>query len=208
MRKSAFIVRLSWVDYFTLSGMIVSILAAALVLAGKFEFALSFLFLAMLIDAFDGIFARKYNMIREFGRYLDGFVDVMDYLVVPSLFLYLWGFDTWYYGLVLIAFILCGVIRLSVFNEIGNIKNEKSELAYRGMPVFWSVLFLGIAFILSWFIAKQALFWIIAVAYSLFAVLMVYDRPFYKFKNPKFILLMVVSGIVLFAVAGIRNPTA
>jgi CDP-diacylglycerol---serine O-phosphatidyltransferase len=207
-KSSVFIVKLSWVDYLTLSGLVVSIFAAALVLAGEFEFALSLLFAAMLIDAFDGIFARKYQLTREFGRYLDGFVDVMDYLAVPALFLYRWGFDTWYYGLILMSLILCGVVRLAVFNEIGNIKNAKAELAYRGMPVFWSVLFLGIAFILSWFIAKAVLFWMVAVAYAAFAALMVYDRSFYKFKNPKFILVIVVSATVLFAVMGIRKHVA
>lgn len=200
--KKRFIVTLNPVDWLTVSGILLSLCSAALVLAGQFSFALSILFIAMLVDALDGVLARKFKLERDFGRYLDGFVDVFDYLAVPSLFLYQWGFNTWYYGIVLVAFIIAGVVRLSVFNEIGNVKDETSGLSYLGMPVFWSVLFLGLIYIIDWFFAHGAVFPCVAVLFALFSFFMVYNRNFYKFKSVTVMLTMILSMSLLFALDG------
>jgi CDP-diacylglycerol--serine O-phosphatidyltransferase len=202
MKKSMFIVRLNLVDVLTLSGLILSLIAASFALSGQFAFALSFLFMAMLADAFDGIMARKFGFERDFGRYLDGFVDVFDYLIVPSIFLLVWGFNTWYYGIVLIMVIVSGVIRLSVFNEVGNVKNEDDDLSYWGMPVFWNQFFLGGAFILSWFAGKEIVFPVLAVVLILFAFFMLYNGRFHKFKSWKIMLAVVLCGAVIFALNG------
>jgi phosphatidylserine synthase len=200
--KKRFIIILNPVDWLTVSGIVLSLCSAALVLADQFSFALSLLFVSMLVDALDGVLARKFKLERDFGRYLDGFVDVFDYLAVPSLFLYQWGFNTWYYSLVLVIFIVAGVVRLSVFNEIGNVKDETSGLSYLGMPVFWSVLFLGFIYIIDWFFTHGALFPCVAVLYALFAFFMVYNRKFYKFKSVMVMLTMILSMSLLFALDG------
>lgn len=202
MKKSLTIVSLNRVDILTLSGMFLSCCSCALALKGQYAFSMSFLFMAMLADAFDGILARKYGLTRDFGRYLDGFVDVFDYLVVPSIFLYMWGFNTWYDGLILVLFMMSGIVRLSVFNEIGNI-NEGDGLSYLGMPVFWSVLGLGGIYILSWITGKAVLFPLIAILLVLFSAMMVYNRPFYKFKNPKTIFMFVFGCAILFFLQGL-----
>lgn len=201
-KKNIFIVKLNYVDCLTLSGLIFASISAGFALANQFSFSLSFLFIAMLADAFDGVFARRYGTERDFGRYLDGFIDVFDYLVVPSLFLYCWGFNTWYYIIVLFLFMTTGVIRLSVFNEIGNTKNENNELSYLGMPVFWSALFLGIIYIAGWTIDKDYLFPAVAVLFAVFAILMVYNGKFYKFKSWKTMLLVILGGSIIFALDG------
>src|SRR4030042_1506402 len=180
--KKYFIVSLNPVDCLTISGIVISLCAAALVLAGEFSLALSLLFIAMLVDALDGVLARKFGLESDFGRYLDGFGEVFDYLAVPSLFLYRWGFNIWYYGIILLLFIVSGVVRLSVFNEIGNIKDDKSGLAYFGMPVFWSVLFLGILSIADWFFPHGAIFPIVAGLFGLFLLFIVYRRRFFFVK--------------------------
>jgi phosphatidylserine synthase len=203
--KDPFIVRLTWVDGLTLCGLVLASLAACLALHGQFAFALSLLFVAMIADAFDGILARKFGMERDFGRYLDGFIDVYDYLAVPALFLYLWGFNTWYYGAVLILFMMCGVVRLSHFNEIGNVQNEEDELSYLGMPVFWSILLLGGLYAVSWLIPPKFLFPPAAVLFTAFAVLMLCNRPFHKFKNPRRILAVLAGASLLFALKGLAD---
>jgi len=200
--KKRFIVTLNPVDWLTVSGIILSLCSAALVLREEFSLALSLLFIAMLVDALDGVLARKFKLERDFGRYLDGFVDVFDYLAVPSLFLYQWGFNTWYYSIVLVLFIVAGVVRLSVFNEIGNVKDETSGLAYLGMPVFWSVIFLGFIYIMDWFFNHGAIFPLVAVLYALFAFFMVYNRNFYKFKSVIVMLTMILTMAILFAFEG------
>ncbi|MCP4131573.1 MAG: CDP-archaeol synthase [bacterium] len=202
MKKNIFIIRPNIVDCMTLSGLFFASWAAVLAIAGKFAFSLSLLYVAMLADAFDGFMARKYGTERSFGRYLDGFVDVYDYLVVPSIFLYCWGFSTWYYSIILVIFMMCGVIRLSVFNDVGNIKDEDDGLSYWGMPVFWSTFFIGGAYILSWTIEKAYLFPFIAALFAVFGVLMVYNGRFYKFKSWKVMLSVILGGSILFALDG------
>ena len=93
MVKKYFIVRLNRVDYLTVTGIFLASCSGALINGDRFSLALAVLFLAMLVDALDGILARKFHLERDFGRYLDGFVDVFDYLVIPSFFLYRWGFN-------------------------------------------------------------------------------------------------------------------
>lgn len=198
-----FIVKLNPVDYLSLVGLLLSGSAIGLTLHKQFSFALSLLFLAMLADAFDGLMARKLGTEREFGRYLDGFIDVFDYLLAPALFLYIWGFNTWYYVLVLFLFLTCGVIRLSVFNLIGNVKNEEDELSYLGMPVFWSVLFLGIFYILGWIVSTSVLFPLIGVLFTAFAVLMILNRRFYKFRDWRVMLSLILGFSILFALKGL-----
>ncbi len=202
MKKETFIIRLNRVDYLTLLGVVFSSLSIGFSISGKFSFALSVLFLAMLVDAFDGILARKFGTERNFGRYLDGFIDVFDYLAAPAVFLYCWGFNTWYYVAVLILFLISGVVRLSVFNEIGNIKDEEAGLSYLGMPVFWSVLFLGPLYILGWFIATAYLMPAIAAIFAAYAFFMIYNKRFYKPKNWKAMLAVIVSYFLLFCLDG------
>lgn len=202
MENGRFIIQLNWVDGLTLTGLALSSLSMGFAMAGEFSFALSILFLAMLTDAFDGILARRFGTERNFGRYLDGFVDVFDYLAAPALFLYCWGFNSWYAVIVLILFIVAGVVRLSVFNEIGNIKDEKDGLSYLGMPVFWSVLFLGVLHILSWLIDKAVFMPAIAGIFSVYAFMMVSNRRFHKFKNWKAMLLVLLSFSLLFVLDG------
>lgn len=205
MKDNYFIVKLNWVDCITLLGLFFAASSCALSLSGKFEFSLSLLYIAMLADAFDGVLARKYGLGRDFGRYLDGFVDVADYLIAPSIFLYLWGFNTWYYGMVIVFFIMCGVIRLSVFNETGNLKDEDDGLSYWGMPVFWSAIFLGIFYILGWILPKGIIFPVIAVSLGVYSVLMIYNGRFFKFKDIKMMLFSILGGTLLFSLVGLAK---
>ena len=165
MKKNLFIINLNWVDWFTLLGVVSSFYAYIMAFYGFLSFSLSLLFVAMITDAMDGFLARSFNLERPFGRYLDGFIDEMIYLIGPAIFMYVWGMTQWYYIVIMCAFIGSGVVRLSVFNEIGNIKKEdsnenesgKKKLGYLGMPVFWSLFILSFFYILSWFINKDAL---------------------------------------------------
>ena len=196
------IIHLNRVDCLTLFGMCLTCIACVLCLNGQFDFALGFFYLAMLADAFDGILARKLGLTRDFGRYLDGFVDVFDYLMGPALFLYMWGFDSWYAILILIAFMVSGIVRLSVFNEMGNI-DKGDRLAYLGMPVFWSLLFLGVIYIASWFTGKEPLMPVITLFFILATALMIFKRPFHKFQNPMHIFIFVSGCALLFLLKGL-----
>jgi len=201
--KNRFIVQLNWVDYLTLSGVLWSSIAITLSLSGHFAFALSLLFVAMLVDAFDGILARKYRLEREFGRYLDSFIDMLDYLIAPAIFLYCWGFSGILDSMILMFFVISGIIRLSVFNQVGNLKEANNDkLSYWGMPVFWSIFILAAAYLLALLVSKPFVFALLAVILVIYSILMIYNRRFYKFQDIRLILILVLGGIILFAFLG------
>ncbi|MES2818134.1 MAG: CDP-alcohol phosphatidyltransferase family protein [Pseudomonadota bacterium] len=194
---SRYIVRLNPADMLTLTGLVTSALAILCALHGLFALASGWLFISMLGDALDGKLARRLKIERPFGRYLDGFMDMQIYLVAPSLILYLQGFDgAW--GLFLLLMIGCGCTRLAVFNDIGNIR-EGNELAYLGMPVFWSVFGLGAYQVLVLWLPPLWLHALLAVAIVAFANAMLLRRPFFKFKRLSHIFALTLGGFVLLA---------
>lgn len=191
-----FIIRLNRVDCLTLSGVASASLAVACFLERQFFLGTALLFLAMLGDALDGLLARRLGLVRNFGRYLDGFMDVLIYLVAPALGCYLMGFSgVW--SVFLLAMLMAGCIRLAVFNDIGNLQ-EEGGLAYLGMPVFWSVFLLAGFELLAFVLPTPLLFGALAVALSLFSLAMLWHRPFFKFKKLSHILGLTVGGAALF----------
>lgn len=198
-----FIIRLNRVDLLTLSGVVTASLATACFLERQFFLGTALLFLAMLGDALDGMLARRLGLVRNFGRYLDGFMDVLIYLVAPALGAYLMGFDgPW--SLFLLAMLMAGCTRLAVFNDIGNLQ-EDSGLAYLGMPVFWSVFGLAGFQLLAFVLPTAALFPALALALALFSLAMLWHRPFFKFSKLSHILGLTLGGAVLFLVLHLRG---
>ncbi|MCG8670827.1 MAG: CDP-alcohol phosphatidyltransferase family protein [Pseudomonadales bacterium] len=174
-----------------------SSLSVGLSLHGYYYLGISVLFIAMLADAMDGILARKYGLERDFGKYLDGFMDVLIYLVSPGILLYESGFDGVYIVFIM-SMLTFGCIRLSVFNQIGNIE-ESNGLSYLGMPVFWSVFIVAIYLIVDLIVPEISKL-LLAVALTAFSVAMILNRPFYKFKSIKQILCLTIGGAGLFLV--------
>lgn len=200
---SHFIIRLNWVDYITLSSVVSTWMSIMLTLSGALNGAMSLLFLAMLADAFDGILARKYGTERNFGRYLDGFMDVLIYLVSPSLILYESGFSG-FYVIFIIAMIGFGCIRLSVFNDIGNIQ-ESDGLSYLGMPVFWSIPIVGLHQLMSQFTQSELPNVMLALGLSAFCYFMIVKRPFFKFTSLVQILSITLGGFAVFLALEFRS---
>lgn len=203
MKKPLLIVSLNPVDWLTLSGIWVAAISLYFAFNHQIAYSLSALYMAMLIDAFDGILARKYGYESEFGRYLDSFVDVLDYLVVPGFILYFWGFNGIFETVLIILLLCCGVLRLSVFNQTGNVKDESGKLAYLGMPVFWLNFILGGAYICSWILGQSIVFMLLWLVYPIASFLMIYNGPFFKFSSVNVIVSLVLGGASVFLVAGL-----
>lgn len=196
--NSPFIVSLNRVDYVTLTSVVTTCIASALAVNGYVYGAMSLLFLAMIADALDGMLARKWGLERNFGRYLDGFMDVLIYLVTPALVMYQWGFNG-VYGVFIMMYIAAGCCRLAVFNEIGNIE-EEGNLSYLGMPVFWSILLLALVMLSSLVLPLAVAHALLALILTVFSFLMIYRRPFFKFKSLVQILGVTLGGALVFAV--------
>jgi phosphatidylserine synthase len=184
------IVYLNPCDVLSLSIILWSALAIGLALHQQIELAIITTFMGMLADAMDGILARKSGTIRPFGRYLDGFMDMLLYLITPIV---IWSqFQLTSFMVVpWMIFLAAGVIRLSVFNEIGNTE-ENNKLSYLGMPVFWSIFILSISFFSSLFINKEILALLLSLVLFGFSALMLWAKSFYKPQNIYVILLVVL----------------
>jgi len=198
-KKSLFIIKLNRVDLITLSSVLTTFVALIWAMDGHLYFSMAMLFVAMTADAMDGMLARKWQLEREFGRYLDGFMDVLIYLVVPAVILVQWGFNG-YFSIFILLMIGAGCVRLSVFNQTGNIK-ESNGLSYLGMPVFWSVFLIAGVMLLEFLIGHQAALYLMALVLLVFSFYMVVSKPFFKFSSLQQILLLTIGGFSIFACA-------
>jgi CDP-diacylglycerol--serine O-phosphatidyltransferase len=217
--KIPFIIKLNRVDLITLSSVLTTFIAMMSAIDGHLYFAMVLLFLAMTADALDGMLARKWGLEREFGRYLDGFMDVLIYLVVPSIIMLQWAFDG-YWSVFILLMIACGCIRLSVFNQVGNIeedsiekdsiedvntKSAKTKLAYKGMPVFWSVFILAAVMMLEKVIGLTLSHILLAISLTLFSFYMIVDKAFFKFSSLTQILVLTLGGCTIFTVFALQQ---
>jgi CDP-diacylglycerol---serine O-phosphatidyltransferase len=198
MSQQHLIIRLNRVDLLTLSATLSVSLALWLTLNHKPFSATTILFLAMLADALDGIWARRRGVLREFGRYLDGFMDVLVYLVAPALIWHHTLLTDWS-ALLLPLLIACGCIRLAVFNQAGTTETPSGKPAYTGMPVFWSLFILAGSLLLNRFVSADIVTAILIVALPAFSFAMLWNRPFFKFTALWQILLLTLGGAALFA---------
>lgn len=208
MRKDLLIIRLNPVCWLTLAGLGID-LAAFFILVDLpslepgasfskdpgssplFFLAMGLMYLGMLTDAFDGILARKYKLDGEFGRYLDGFVDVFNYLILPNLALWRLGFRGPGAGVIIAVMIGTGILRLSKFNQIGNIKVEGAS-KYLGLPVFWSQLLLFPLYLVFALVPGKAFHLAAAIVWSAMAFAFICNKPFFKPKNA-----WVIAGVTL-----------
>lgn len=83
-----------------------------------FSFAVLFIFIAALLDRYDGKVARKLNQQSELGKQLDSMSDIISFGVAPALLMYEYALS--YAGaagmIVTILYITCGALRLARFN--------------------------------------------------------------------------------------------
>jgi len=102
------------------------------------------IFIAALIDVFDGKIARKLGTSGDFGKEIDSLADLVSFCLAPSLLIF-----SYYYGLVELKLIyllllsalplVCGAIRLAKFNAY----TEHSKKSYYiGLPTPSNAIFI------------------------------------------------------------------
>lgn len=201
-KSSLFIIDLNRIDVLTLSSVFTTFFAIMFAINEHIYLAMALLFVAMTADALDGMLARKYGLEREFGRYLDGFMDMLIYLVAPAIVMLQWGFKG-YYCVFIMLMIGAGSVRLSVFNQVGNVESTavdgQKNLSYLGMPVFWSVFILAGAMIIEKIFDPSFAHNVLAIMLLAFSFYMVVSKPFFKFRSLKQILSLTIGGFVMFA---------
>jgi len=107
-------------------------------LDAKWEPALTFIVIAVVLDGFDGRIARLLNGQTRFGAELDSLSDVIAFGVAPALLVYLWSLEAvsrygWMFAL---AFAACCALRLARFNASIDVDEQphKSAGFLTGVP--------------------------------------------------------------------------
>jgi len=186
-------------DYATLLALVLSWFAVVLLLKSLFFASLGVAVFALMADMMDGFLARKYGG-SSFGKYIDSFLDVILYLLYPSLFLFILGLSNIISAIVLAIFITAGVLRLARFTAQG-FEEDKGQRYYRGMPVFWNLLWLYIIALLfrrglsHWLIVDIA---VIVISWLMVSTIRVPKPGSYLFLIPLLLITGVVSIVIEF----------
>jgi CDP-diacylglycerol--serine O-phosphatidyltransferase len=117
---------------------------------------IDYCFVGMIIagvcDMFDGKVARhikdRTDEEKEFGVQIDSLADVICFITIPALTLYLFGLIEVYHIALLALYVVCGIVRLGYFNVAMSDK-DKAIACYSGLPVPMSVPIFGIVWLLS-----------------------------------------------------------
>lgn len=122
---------------------------------GRASFALLFLMLAGLCDMFDGTVAKtRKRTVQEkrFGIQIDSLADLICFGVLPAIVGYSFiqgSCNNPVYYVVLIAYVLCALIRLAYFNVCEEERQQtttESRKYYEGLPVTTVALILPLVY--------------------------------------------------------------
>lgn len=172
-------------------------------MAGNPLFGVICLLVAGFCDMFDGKIARTRKRTEEeksFGIQIDSLCDLVCFGVLPAVVAFALGLNRWYYEIILVLFVLCGLIRLAYYN-VTEISREKetneARHAYLGLPITFSALFVPIAYVLKSVIPDAFYTPFLAVVFG--ALGLAYITPF-TIKKPgkvKAICLVVIGAALL-----------
>lgn len=115
LRRGAYLVP----SLFTIGNIVMGFYAVVSGLRGDFGKAAALVFIAGVLDAFDGRIARAFGTESDFGKEYDSLADVLTFGAAPALLTYLWGIealsprDAW---LLPMFYLVCTATRLARFN--------------------------------------------------------------------------------------------
>lgn len=97
----------------------------------SYSYSVLFIFIAALLDRFDGMVARKLGQESELGKQLDSMSDIISFGVAPAILIYM--VDLFEFGtvgmIIAIIYIASGAFRLARFNIM------ESNGYFTGLPI-------------------------------------------------------------------------
>ena len=171
----------TWLTYISLGSAIVGIVQAT---RGNLGWAVFCIMFSGFCDMFDGIVARtKKNRTEDqknFGIQIDSLTDVIAFGVTPAVVFYFHGVQSALGVAILVAYVLCGLIRLAFFNVLETKRqsnpNESACLkAFRGMPITFSAIITPIVCFIGWALPCNVSIWLYHIAPVLMAFMFVFD---------------------------------
>ena len=108
------------------------------------QMACALIFIAALIDVFDGKIARKLGTAGEFGREIDSLADLVSFCLAPSILIFSYSYDLLKLNLIFLIILsafplVCGAIRLAKFNAY---KEHSEQSYYIGLPTPSNAIFI------------------------------------------------------------------
>ena len=170
-------------NFLSLLNLFFGILSIKYVFEYNFKLVLIFSSISLFCDYFDGLIARKYKLVTNFGKYLDSSADMVSFGILPGFILMKLIDNSNLYLLSNLAFLipLCTAIRLAKFNN-------SSKVNFIGLPSPINCYqFVYIAFLtqypeltkLNFMIETEILFFLIFLS----SYLLVSNINFFSMKN-------------------------
>jgi CDP-diacylglycerol--serine O-phosphatidyltransferase len=120
-------------NFLTFCNMTMGVTAIILAAYEYYLLASLFVMVGAVLDRYDGVIARKFDITSELGKEMDSLADIITFGVAPSIIALLFPLSELkfkYLGYIItIIFVACGWYRLSRFN-VSHFNN-----AYTGLPI-------------------------------------------------------------------------
>jgi len=131
---------LAWlVHFYTATGAVLAFAAALAAINGRFRDAFQLLIASTVVDATDGMFARRVGLPAATPRFdgarLDDIVDYLTFVFVPMLILYLAGDLPERWGFWVVAAVL-----LSSGYGFASLDAKTSDYFFTGFPSYWNII--------------------------------------------------------------------
>lgn len=171
-------------NLFTIAGLFAGFYAIVTAMEGYFNYAAIAIFVAMIMDFFDGRVARLTNTQSAFGAELDSLSDMVSFGVAPALVIYSWSLEGlgklgW---LAAFIFAAAGALRLARFNTQVLVADKRF---FQGLPIPAAA---GVLASMVWLCVDSEILGdvvsiITAVLAIIIAILMVSNVRYYSFKE-------------------------
>lgn len=131
---------LAWfVHIFTASGVIWGFLAILAITSQQWILAFLWMVAAVFVDSFDGMLARRAR-VKEVvpgfdGALLDNMMDYLNYVVVPAIFIYNFGFLPEQFALFAVSLIM-----MASAYQFCQSDAKTDDHYFKGFPSYWNVL--------------------------------------------------------------------
>ena len=172
-------------NLFTTFGIFCGFYGIVASMSGHFTDAAFALFIAMLMDSFDGRVARMTNTTSDFGAEYDSLADIVSFGVAPALIAYNWahlaqlGKLGW---LAAFTYVVCGALRLARFNIMPETIDKKY---FQGLPIpAAAAVIIGLVWFgeeMGWDGASMAI--PVAILITLCGLMMVSNFRYHSFKE-------------------------
>lgn len=193
------------VNVFTTFNLLIGLLALLGTATTYMRLAAWCILLCVILDAFDGLLARRWEVTSPFGAQLDSLADMTSFMIASGALGYYWvipSFEpnvsetTLPFNLIVAAcalYVMGGAFRLARFSTSGPKSNY-----FQGMPTTMAAGVIAANFLvypaLSWY-------WVVSMM-ALLGLLMVTTLPYPKFsfamqRFPNWVYLLMLVGVVL-----------